>query len=71
MFSRRDCQLQDGDVIQVCLDTPNTYLMVKLDATLDSSLIYVPDQKWTFPIIKNENAIEARRRIVLKPRNLI
>ena len=52
MFSARDCQLQDGDVIQVCLDTPNTYLMVKLDATLDSSLIYVPEQKWTFPITK-------------------
>lgn len=59
-LAARDCQLQDGDVIQVCLDTPNTYLMVKLDATLDSSLIYVPEQKWTFPIIKNENAIEAR-----------
>ncbi len=53
-LAARDCQLQDGDVIQVCLDTPNTYLMVKLDATLDSSLIYVPEQKWTFPIIKNE-----------------
>ena len=56
-LAARDCQLQDGDVIQVCLDTPNTYLMVKLDATLDSSLIYVPEQKWTFPIIKNENVI--------------
>ena len=43
-----DCQLQDGDVIQVCLDTPNTYLMVKLDATLDSSLIYVPEQNGRF-----------------------
>ncbi|MGH2152903.1 hypothetical protein ACQ1Z6_15420, partial [Enterococcus faecalis] len=36
------------------------YLMLKLDVTLDSSLIYVPEQKCTYSIIKYEYAIEAR-----------
>ena len=54
-LAARDCQLQDGDVIQVCLDTPNTYLMVKLDATLD----------------KMKTLSKREQRIVLKPRNLI
>lgn len=50
----------EGDTIEVILDRPNVYLVVKLDETLDSSFIFVKDKQWRYPVSLSENAEEAR-----------
>lgn len=50
---------EEGDFIQVFVDQPNTYLVVKLDETLDSTLIYLAEKEWIYPVSLTKNAQEA------------
>ncbi len=53
-------QYEDGDVIHVEVAEPGTFLVAKLDETLDSSLVYLKDNTWDYQITMTENAYEAR-----------
>lgn len=55
-----DFTYEEGDYIEVLVDQPETFLVIKFDETLDASLVYVKDKKITYPITLTENAIEAR-----------
>lgn len=48
--------LEDGDVIEISLDQENQYLIVKLDETLDRSLVFIPNKKMSFQVTLSENA---------------
>jgi len=47
---------QEGDFIRVTTDAPGRFLVVKLDETLDSSLIYLNDVIWEYEIPLSEGA---------------
>ena len=42
--------LEEGDVIRVSVERPNCFLMVKLDETLNSTLIYLKDKEWCYRV---------------------
>ncbi|MHC5249685.1 hypothetical protein [Enterococcus sp. LJL90] len=50
----------DGDYLEVTVDQANTFLVIKFDETLESSLVFVKDKKIVYPIHLTENAIESR-----------
>lgn len=59
-LATQNLTLEDGDVIEVTLDEPNQYLVVKLDDTVDSSLVYIKDQKFTYQVTLSENRVTAQ-----------
>ncbi|MBW4803743.1 DUF7402 domain-containing protein [Loigolactobacillus coryniformis] len=59
-LATQDLQYLDQDVIRVTTDRPNQYLLVKLDETMDTSLIYVPGKQWEYHIDLSQNAVDAR-----------
>lgn len=59
-LATQDLQYQDQDVIRVTTDQPNQYLMVRLDETLDTTLIYLPGKQWEYRIDLSQNAFDAR-----------
>lgn len=59
-LAMRNFSYQEGDQISVESDQANIYLMVKLDETFDTSFIYLPEKKWTYPISFAPNLVEAR-----------
>lgn len=59
-LSAWDMNYNEGDKIIIETDTPGSYLMVKLDETLEESFIYLSGTKWTYTISFNENRTQAR-----------
>jgi len=59
-LSMRKFEYQEGDQIVVEMDESGRYLWVKLDETLESSLIYLPGNKWTYEVSFHSNRIKAR-----------
>lgn len=59
-LATQDLQYMDHDVIRVTTDQPDQYLWVKLDETMDTSLVYVPDKQWEYHIDLSQNAFDAR-----------
>lgn len=59
-LAMKNFEYQEGDQIRVEVDKPNTFLVVKLDATLDSSIIYLKDTVWTYEVSFAENRSQAR-----------
>lgn len=50
VLSTSDFEFKNEDQISVTLDKKNAYLVIKLDETLDSSLVYVPDKNFKYVI---------------------
>lgn len=59
-LSMRKFEYQEGDQIVVEMDESGRYLWVKLDETLESSLIYLPGNKWTYEVSFHSSRIKAR-----------
>ncbi|WP_071130305.1 hypothetical protein [Enterococcus timonensis] len=59
-LSTQDLSLEDGDQIIVELDEKNQFLVVKLDETLDSTMIFVPEKRFTYHVQLSENARNAQ-----------
>lgn len=59
-LATQDLRYEDGDQIRITLDQAGTYLVAKLDETLDSTIVYVKGTEWTYQINMTENAYEAR-----------
>ncbi len=59
-IATQDFQYADQDIIRVTTDQPNQYLMVKLDETLDTTLVYLPANQWDYQIDLSQNAFDAR-----------
>lgn len=59
-LAMKNFKYQEGDQIVVRVDQPEIYLMVKLDETLDTSLIYLSGNSWSYPISFLPNALAAR-----------
>ena len=59
-LAMRNFKYQEGDQIVVQADQPETYLMVKLDETLATSLIYLSGNSWSYPISFLPNVLAAR-----------
>lgn len=51
---------EDGDIIKVEVEEPSTYLVAKLDETIDSTLVFIKDKEWEYRISMTDNAKEAR-----------
>lgn len=51
-----DLEYNQGDFIRVTTDAPGKHLVVKLDETLDSSLIYLKETSWEYVIPLDEGA---------------
>jgi hypothetical protein len=58
-LAAQDCRYADGDKIIISLDCSEQFLWVKLDETLDTSLIYIKDTEWIYHVHLSENAKEA------------
>ncbi|MGM0124584.1 hypothetical protein IGI37_001962 [Enterococcus sp. AZ194] len=59
-LSMRNFTYHEGDQLRIQTDKAGVYLMVKLDETLDTSLIYLPENEWTYELSFAKNRIEAR-----------
>ncbi|WP_430611055.1 hypothetical protein [Enterococcus sp. DIV0876] len=55
----QDYHYEDSDEIRVTLDQAGIFLMVKLDETLDSTMIYVKGREWRYVVKRTQNAMEA------------
>ncbi|MBS7577668.1 MULTISPECIES: hypothetical protein [unclassified Enterococcus] len=51
--------IQNGDSITLTLEQPNQYLMVKLDETLEETLIFVKGTSWRYQPMLSTNGLEA------------
>lgn len=49
-LATQDLMFMEGDVIRVKVDKPKSFLVVKLDETLDSTLIYLKEKEWHYRI---------------------
>lgn len=58
-LAMQDFKYEDGDQIKITLNQEETFLMVKLDATLDTTLIYVKGKEWCYTVNRNENTQKA------------
>lgn len=65
-LATRHLTLEDDDVIEVILDEPKQYLVVKLDDTVDSSLVYIKDQKFTYQVTLAKKRITAQNPAAFK-----
>lgn len=59
-LATQNMRFLDGDIIEVTCEEKASYLVVKLDETLDSSLIYLPTGVWHYLVTMEETAVEAR-----------
>lgn len=59
-LATQDLAFEEGDQIRVTVDEANCYLTAKLDETLDTTLIFLPEKVWTYTISMTANAIDAR-----------
>lgn len=59
-LATQDLIFEEGDRIRIQVASPNTHLVVKLDETLDSSLIFLKETTWDYLITMTDNAQEAR-----------
>lgn len=57
-IATQNFQFNDHDVIKVTTDFPDQYLVVKLDETIDSSLVYIPNKQWIYEVDLSDNALE-------------
>ncbi len=55
----QDFQYEDGDDIMITLDQSGVFLVVKLDETLDSTMIYLKEKEWRYKVKRTQNALEA------------
>lgn len=51
--------IQNGDSIAITIEQPNQYLMVKLDETLDETLIFIKGTSWHYQPMLTNNGLEA------------
>lgn len=58
-LATQDLRYEAGDIIRVEVAQENTYLVVKLDETLESSLIFLKDKVWEYHVPLAENEIES------------
>ncbi|WP_042462433.1 discoidin/SUN/FTP domain-containing protein [Neobacillus dielmonensis] len=65
-LSTQDLTFVEGDVIRVETDVKDAYLVVKLDETLDSTILFVPNCSFDYMIEMNETALEARSDLAFK-----
>jgi len=49
-LATQNLTLVESDIIRVSVEKANSFLVVKLDETLDSTLIYLKDTKWCYQI---------------------
>ncbi|MGM9902619.1 MAG: hypothetical protein ACI32O_01650 [Enterococcus sp.] len=59
-LAMRKFSYEEGDQVVIETDQPGSYLMVKLDETLDTSLIYLPGMKWIYEISYSPKRMKAR-----------
>ncbi|WP_462409452.1 hypothetical protein [Neobacillus sp. Marseille-QA0830] len=59
-LATQDLTYVEGDTIRVETDVLDAYLVVKLDETLDSTILFVPNYSFDYVIEMNETALEAR-----------
>lgn len=59
-LATQSLQYQDQDIIRLTTDLTDQYLMVKLDETMDTTLIYVPNKHWDYHVDLSPNAFDAR-----------
>ena len=59
-LSTKNFEYEEGDQISVQTDKTGSFLMVKFDETIDTSLVYIPEGNWTYDISFNKNRSEAR-----------
>lgn len=59
-LSTQNFTFSEGDYIEITTDQPNAYLWLKLDETIDNSLVFVPDCLVCYPIHLSENARVSR-----------
>lgn len=59
-LATQDLIYEEGDQIRVTVSETNCYLVAKLDETLDSTIVYLPENVWTYSISQTANAIDAR-----------
>lgn len=59
-LSMRHFTYEEGDQIRIHTNQKKMYLMVKLDETLETSLIYLPEFDWTYELSFSKNRTEAR-----------
>lgn len=59
-LATQDLTFEEGDQIRVTVDAADCYLVAKLDETLDTSVIFLPEKVWTYTVSMTANAIDAR-----------
>ncbi|KAF1298157.1 hypothetical protein BAU15_09940 [Enterococcus sp. JM4C] len=59
-LSMRNFSYEEGDQIRIGSSQAGVYLMVKLDETLETSLIYLPETDWIYELSFAKNRVEAR-----------
>ena len=55
-LATQDLEYVDGDFIRITTDKPNAHLVVKLDETLNSTLVYLTGTTWEYVIPLSEGA---------------
>lgn len=59
-LATQDLAYEEGDQIRVTVSEANCYLVAKLDETLDSTIVYLPEKVWTYHVSQTANAIDSR-----------
>lgn len=58
-IASQDFIFEEGDEINIFVAQKNQYLMVKLDESLDSTIVFIPSHSWTYRINMEQTAKEA------------
>ncbi|MBD8070025.1 hypothetical protein [Bacillus sp. PS06] len=58
-IASQDFVYEEEDVIEVFVEQKNRFLMVKLDESIDSTIVFIPDHSWKYKISKENTSFEA------------
>ncbi|MCB5237323.1 hypothetical protein AB1L07_20030 [Niallia alba] len=58
-IASQDFVYEDGDEIEVFVEKKNQFLMVKLDESMDSTIVFIPDHIWKYKIKMEQTSKEA------------
>jgi len=65
-LATQDLAFEEGDIIRVRMDKADSFLVVKLDETLDSTLIYLKGNEWCYRVPLSEGDVPSQSDLVFR-----
>ena len=59
-LSVQETPFSEGDILRLSVDTPKQFVWLKMHVSLESSLVYLAEKPWGYPLYFNEQAVAAQ-----------